>query len=288
MSEDVCIYQRINSIYSKNVYSIHMSKKNHHMYTVPVPDLRELNEIYSNDYSFAAHKVIDFEKGIRAHYLFGKIRRFLFEGNRVLELGPMYGHYLAILKRHGFTVKGAELSSIGVKECKQKGLDVINSSAEQFLAEVTEKYDMVHLSHSLEHFLRPEEVLQGIYQVLNQGGKLTILVPNNQSKLIRLFGKAWGYWAVPVHLNHFSEVSLRSLLAKSGFKTVFCATQGGDSLMWLGSILNLVGVKLSSNDRIAKVGFAKKLILLLASFLFLPWLYFGNDDLVLVAEKVSK
>ena len=68
-----------------------------------------------------------------------------------------------------------------------------------------ERFDLVTMWASLEHFHRPLETLRSVHQLLVPGGRLLVSVPNVQSASCRWFGAAWFNWSLPYHLTHFQS-----------------------------------------------------------------------------------
>ena len=87
------------------------------------------------------------------------------------------------------------------------------------------KFDVIFLTHVIEHVLDPRKLLQLIYQIINENGYLVTSVPNDMSQLQislkeKKFYKKDYFVRFPDHLHYFTGVSLKSLLLKSQFKFV--------------------------------------------------------------------
>src|SRR5213079_3263654 len=97
--------------------------------------------------------------------------------------------------------------------------------------------------HVLEHLLEPDEVLKKLQTILEPDGKIIISVPNTQSFCVNLFGSRWGWWQVPVHVNHFNISAMEQLAKKCGYKIECTRIKGGDSLMILLNFINIFGLR---------------------------------------------
>jgi SAM-dependent methyltransferase len=90
------------------------------------------------------------------------------------------------------------------------------------IKEVEGKVDVATAWHSLEHI--PEhcllELLQGLSDRLNAGGRLIVSVPNGASRQYRWFGRSYAYYDVPNHLHQFTPQSLELLMKRFGLKHV--------------------------------------------------------------------
>ena len=79
-------------------------------------------------------------------------------------------------------------------------------------------FDLIILSHVLEHLVSPQEMIADILELLSENGLLYIEVPN----LLRPF-VPMGYFSFE-HLNYFTPVSLASIMGANGFSVDFLAT----------------------------------------------------------------
>lgn len=272
----------ITSIYSDRHYALTRCLDCSNTFTDPQPTPNELDAIYTNAYQYKVHEVVDNEKKYRARKLSKYICRHVGKSDVVLEFGCMYGHLLGELKSLGHKCIGVEIDSGAVSACNAQGISVIRSSVEDFDAQGNQ-YDLIIMSHVLEHFHEPAAVLQKVRKMLSAGGKLLLVVPNSDACTTRLFGRFWGYWQVPVHLNHFNKSSLTMLLGHHGLRVLHTKYHGADSLFFLSSLANVV--RLRSVDMQLSRG--KVMIIQLVSCFMRYWRAIGNEDLVIVAGKAS-
>jgi SAM-dependent methyltransferase len=88
-------------------------------------------------------------------------------------------------------------------------------------------YDLIVLSHSLEHLLDPRNVLELILRSLRAGGLLYIEVPNiPRDTLLRFPDHPWTPRFDEPHIAFFSETVLRSTLEAAAFHLQFLSTAG--------------------------------------------------------------
>ena len=140
------------------------------------------------------------------------------------------------------------------------------------------------MSHVLEHILDPGARLVEIGKLLSPDGRLILIVPNSSAFTAKLSGKYWGYWQVPVHVNHFNRRSLSTLLEGAGYRIVDTRLRGGDSLLFLSTFANLTG---ATGEGEIKLTGAKKTIVKLFSAVTKYWYRIGNDDLIVEAVRVK-
>ncbi len=136
---------------------------------------------------------------------------------RVLDVGCGPGHYLGAWQRLGWDVEGIEPNrQVAERASQALGAPVHTGFVEELTLE-SGRYDVVTMSHSLEHVRSPSAVLAQLRTSLRPGGRLIAMVPNFAAWDRRLFTEAWYGLEVPRHLYHFEPRTLRALLEKSGF-----------------------------------------------------------------------
>ena len=156
----------------------------------------------------------------------------------------------------------------------------IEMDIENFVEQRTSvRYQIVVLSHSLEHQKSPTRILECIrFNLLARDGHLVVALPNADSRTAKIFGKNWGYLQVPVHLHHFNSESFERLASSAGFEIVSRRVRGGDSLFLALTFMNILGMSSRRPTR-AQVVIAKAW-----SFMFKWWMFIGDEDLVYVLK----
>jgi predicted SAM-dependent methyltransferase len=95
-------------------------------------------------------------------------------------------------------------------------------------------YDVVFMSHVLEHCFEPKRILAEIYRLLKKNGIVAIEVPNIEAYDLRFHGEKWKGWDLPYHLYLFSKKTLMQYLESLDFQIVFITTIGSHVLMRKG------------------------------------------------------
>jgi 2-polyprenyl-3-methyl-5-hydroxy-6-metoxy-1,4-benzoquinol methylase len=144
------------------------------------------------------------------------------KNGRVLDLGCGSGDWLLSMRELGWQVAGIEFDENAATIGRQRGLEVLNGSLEQFwLAD--ESFDAITLNHVVEHLPDPIGTLRECLRILRPGGKIVIFTPNGSSLSHCIYDQFWRGLEPPRHLHIFSLDSLRRALQSAGFLEVSVA-----------------------------------------------------------------
>ena len=160
------------------------------------------------------------------------------EAPRILDVGAGYGHILYALGQQFPDSErvAIEYSEICVPFLESLKIQVHTRPVEEALADNRKPFDLVVLSHVLEHLLDPVPVLKLIREHLAPGGVLYIEVPNiPSSSLLKYPDHVWAPRFDEPHITFFSQETLRKMLKATGFEVAFCDTAGGEykHISWL-------------------------------------------------------
>jgi 2-polyprenyl-3-methyl-5-hydroxy-6-metoxy-1,4-benzoquinol methylase len=136
---------------------------------------------------------------------------------RVCELGCGHGGFALELQQAGYRVTGVDPDPKARSAAARKGVVVFVGYAEA-LPKALEPgpFDIVIMSHVLEHCQDPHRALENVAALLRPGGHLVCEVPNNACAGLALSGPAWHWLDVPRHLNFFTHDSLRLACEDAG------------------------------------------------------------------------
>ncbi len=136
------------------------------------------------------------------------------EGRRVLEVGCYEGYLLHLLGERGARGLGIEPSERAAALGRERwGVEIRTGLfEEQELA--PEGFDLVALSHVLEHLADPRAALERAWTLLAPGGALFIEVPDVLQPRVE---SAVDFFTFD-HLFNFSPATLAALLASCGFE----------------------------------------------------------------------
>jgi len=138
-----------------------------------------------------------------------KVFDLIKQGDKVLEIGCGDGSFIKRLKDSGIDVFGLELSVEAVKKCEAKGLRVFKEIIQEYAKNNKEKYDIVCSFQVMEHIADIGNAIEASIDVLKNGGKLIISVPNNESFIRKDKNNLLNM--PPHHMGLWNEKSLKSL-----------------------------------------------------------------------------
>lgn len=139
------------------------------------------------------------------------------ETDAVLEIGCGDGNFLEKIESKVKSTVGLELNEVAINECKAKGLNVVNSTIENFADANLEKFDAVVSFQVLEHIYEVKSFIENSLKVLKKGGKMSIGVPNNDS-IIFSKNELYVLNLPPHHIGLWKKESLKNLTKEFNIK----------------------------------------------------------------------
>jgi ubiquinone/menaquinone biosynthesis C-methylase UbiE len=136
-----------------------------------------------------------------------------------LDIGSGTGEFLNACKNAGYNTQGIEPSELAREQAiKNFNLSVSeNTNLNQFK---NNQFDSISMWHVLEHVQSLNKTIDEFNRILSKNGKVIIAVPNHKSWDAKYYREFWAGWDVPIHLWHFSKLSIEKLFVKYNFKLV--------------------------------------------------------------------
>lgn len=194
-----------------------------------------------------------------------------------LDIGCGTGEFLNACKKNGYKTYGIEPSEMARKQAvKNYNLSI---SKDTDLAQYNDaEFDTISMWHVLEHVESLNETILHLKRILKPKGKLLIAVPNHKSWDAKYYKKFWAAWDVPIHLWHFSKMTIKHLFEKSRFKLIKCKPMIFDSYY-----VSLLSEEFMSG----KKNFIKSFFIGLISNLYGILTKRGHSSIIYVFEKNS-
>lgn len=140
---------------------------------------------------------------------------------RALDIGCGAGNLLTSLSELGVQTSGIEPDASARLQASNLGHKVYAGTAEKFPSEFDgTKFDIVIMTHVLEHCLEPERALANAQQVLSDEGLFYCEVPNAGSSYFRKYAHISEMLDIPRHLYFFKKKSLESTAKRAGLEII--------------------------------------------------------------------
>lgn len=139
-------------------------------------------------------------------------------GQSLLDVGCGNGEFLIRAKSAGWKVKGLDFDPRAVEAAQTRNLDVQQGDIDS-LSAFENEFDVITLSHVVEHVHQPLDLLKECHRLLKPGGFVWIETPNMSAEGHRYFGRNWRGLEPPRHLVLFTLDGMVTALKQIGFNT---------------------------------------------------------------------
>lgn len=137
----------------------------------------------------------------------------------LLDVGCGSGSFLKIAKTVGWSVQGIDVDEKAIEAARAEKIDARVGSIDIFEGQ-SELFNVITMSHVIEHVHDPRRTLQVCWNLLKPGGTLWMESPNMDSHGLELFGRNWRGLEPPRHLVLFGTRAMSELLRDIGFGNI--------------------------------------------------------------------
>jgi 2-polyprenyl-3-methyl-5-hydroxy-6-metoxy-1,4-benzoquinol methylase len=212
-------------------------------------------------------------------------RRHLPPDGALLEVGCAAGDVLERMQGHGYRdVQGIELSLEACQRAWQRGLKVFHGTLDEF--ETDQRFDLIFMSHVIEHVLDPVATVAKLASLLKPGGVLYLETPNVGSLDARVWKQGWGLIHYPRHLYFFDRSTLRRLVERGGLTTEAIAWET-NSCGWALSVQSALRRHGIDRSRRARSPYYPILLLLFLPLNLLDRWFGGTAFMSAIARKAG-
>jgi ubiquinone/menaquinone biosynthesis C-methylase UbiE len=136
-----------------------------------------------------------------------------------LDIGCGTGEFLNACKNAGYNTTGIEPSELAREQAINNFKLLVSEDTN--LGQFEEnQFDSISMWHVLEHVPSLNKTIEEFNRILSNNGKVIIAVPNHKSWDSQHYKEFWAGWDVPIHLWHFSKLSIEKLFLKYNFKLI--------------------------------------------------------------------
>lgn len=249
-----------------------------------MPTAEEIDATYAGAYDYSAHTLIASEKRARSR----RILRRLGAGRigSVLDVGCMYGYLLQEAREMGVSrAEGVELADAPAQWAREHGCTVFGGTLEAYASGRPAAFDVIVVQHVLEHIRDFDGFVRTAMSLLRPGGRLVLCIPHFGSRTQRWFRRSWGWYQLPVHLQHFSPAAIRVLADRHGADVEEISFRGGDSLFVL---LTLMYATAGPPRRAAQSGALRTAAIAMASWLLRPYYFMGDEEMFVILRDARR
>ncbi len=137
-------------------------------------------------------------------------------GARLLDVGFGNGAFIEMALAAGWDCAGVDMDPVVVSNAKAKGLNVRMGGIDAYAGN-SELFDVITISHVIEHLYDPVGALRLAHKLLKPGGRLWLDTPNIESLGHARYGGNWRGLEPPRHLVIFGPQSIRLAMEQAGF-----------------------------------------------------------------------
>jgi len=135
---------------------------------------------------------------------------------KILEIGSGEGIYSKYFIKKGHYVTATDFNKKSLAQLKNLGIKTKLGNFSEI--KFTEKFDLIIMSHVIEHFYNPIKVVRKLKRLLIKKGTIYIKTPSANFLFLNLIKDNTYVFDAPRHINIFSKQSLRILFEKEDFE----------------------------------------------------------------------
>ncbi len=192
----------------------------------PRPSLDELRRLYPDNYYAYGKEMGGFWQRIYDIWCRSEAKRLLSLSTKrplhLFDVGAGDCRRFKAMEAEGeFRFSGVEMNREMAEAGCDAGFDIVPGTFEEFEPSGRAgTVDVLTINHVIEHVTDPYETVLKAHALLAEDGIFTGRTPKLASTGHRYFGRYWGGYHFPRHLQLFSRESLELLLHKCGFRDV--------------------------------------------------------------------
>jgi 2-polyprenyl-3-methyl-5-hydroxy-6-metoxy-1,4-benzoquinol methylase len=254
----------------------------------PLPTRDELPALYPAEYHNFEQPTSVLSRLLLDRYLARQAatcERYLPAEGAFLEVGCAGGDPLERLqRRHSRKVRGIDISRDACERAWERGLDVFHGTIDEF--DTGEGFDMVFMSHVIEHVVDPVATMAKVASLLTPNGVLYLETPNVGALDARVWKSHWGLIHYPRHLYLFDRRTILMLVEGAGLDVEKTAWEI-NSCGWALSVQSLLRRRGIDRERRPRSFYYPFLLVALLPMNLVDLMTGGTAFMSLIARKPS-
>lgn len=135
-----------------------------------------------------------------------------FKGKKILDVGCATGLFVRYVNSKGADGYGIDIQPDLIRIALERNLKCNLKD----LFDISEKFDIINMSHIIEHLDYPVKYITHVHSILNENGFLIIETPCT-GLISDTFLSDWRFYMPIEHIHLFSQDSLLNMLMRNGF-----------------------------------------------------------------------
>ncbi|MBT5875790.1 MAG: class I SAM-dependent methyltransferase [Candidatus Latescibacteria bacterium] len=142
-------------------------------------------------------------------------------GGRILDVGCKFGGLLKAARDRGWDPVGLDVNPAFCEFVSRNGFEIHSTYLEN-MPESVEPFDVITMSHVLEHIERPDSALKAIRERLNPGGLVYIETPDVSSPIAwAVYRGRWLGVTTPGHVWAYTQRTLTDVISNQGLEVIW-------------------------------------------------------------------
>lgn len=205
-----------NILQQKQPFYLLRCKRCKHEFIDPLPSDKELKKFYGKMYDHQEHLGTTpmTEQKLQTLKIINKMKKGIPKSKiNLLDLGAGNCDFFRMAKKEGYDTYGIDYSvfieTLGLPKDRIMVGDLRDKG-------IQDKFDVITISHVLEHLRNPNTMISAVYKALRKDGIMIARVPNNSSYISRLMRLVspnnFFYFLPPSHLHYFNPSSIEKIV----------------------------------------------------------------------------